>query len=351
MTDPLTSLLVVVGGTAIAILFFWPGTGLVARWRRGLKASERVLSEDALKYICKCEAKGERATVQGVAGNLNTSVNDAAEVLQNLEKKRMVFDEGQSFRLTDDGRRYALNIIRAHRLYERFLAEKTGYREEEWHERAERREHRLSPEEVEELDRRLGSPTHDPHGDPIPTPTRDLVHHGGRPLTTKSPGTPLRIVHLEDEPETVYAQLAAIGLRPGMTVLVSEATKERIRFWAEGNEHVLAPIVAANIAVVPLPREEEVETAAEERLSAIGPGETAEVIRIARASRGPERRRLMDLGVLPGTPVTREFTSPSGGVSAYRIRGALIALRDDQAVQIHVRREGSGDGEGEEAVH
>ncbi|MFH1278312.1 MAG: metal-dependent transcriptional regulator [Candidatus Eisenbacteria bacterium] len=350
MADPLTSLLVVVGGTAVGIFFFWPGTGLFARWRRGMRANRRVLSEDALKYICKCEAKGEPATVQGIAGNLNTSVNDVAEILQQLEERRMLFEDGQHFRLTDNGRQYALNIIRAHRLYEHFLAEKTGYREEEWHERAERREHRLTPAEVDELDRRLGSPTHDPHGDPIPTPTRDLVFHGGRPLTTVSTGGPLRIVHLEDEPETVYAQIAAIGLRPGMTVLVTERTKERIRFWADGNEHVLAPIVAANIAVAPLPDEQEVEFAREERLSAIDRGETAEVIRIARASRGPERRRLMDLGVLPGTRITREITSPSGGASAYRIRGALIALRDDQAVQIHVRRGGADETEEKEAA-
>ncbi len=322
----------------MALLLFWPGSGLIPRWRRSSQLTERVLIEDALKFICKREAKGYPPTLQSVAGNLNISINEAAGVLANLEERSMVRQEENTFLLSETGREYALNIVRAHRLWERYLADRTGFAEEEWHDRAERQEHSLTPKEVEALARKLGSPTHDPHGDPIPTPTHDMVFHGGKPLPGADREQPLRIVHIEDEPETVYAQLVAEGLRPGMTVFMTESTPERVRFLADGDEHVLAPILASNIAVVPLPREEEAPVEESERLTSLRPGESAEVVQIARSSRGPERRRLMDLGILPGTVIRAEMESPSGDLCAYRVRGALIALRGEQAHSIRIRR-------------
>ena len=62
------------------------------------------------------------------------------------------------------------------------------------------------------------------------------------------------------------------------------------------------------------------------------------VLNIARTSRGSERRRFMDLGILPGTVITAEIASPSGDPTAYRIRDALIALRREQAELIRVQR-------------
>ena len=58
----------------------------------------------------------------------------------------------------------------------------------------------------------------------------------------------------------------------------------------------------------------------------------------ASASRGAERRRLFDLGILPGTKITAEFESPSGNPAAYKVRGAVIALRENQAQHIKVKR-------------
>jgi len=300
--------------------------------------TERVLREDALKYICKREAKGYPPTVHSVAGNLHVSINRMAEILGRLEEKRLVRQDGELFRLTPEGQAVALNVIRAHRLWERYLADETGLDETEWHDRAERMEHALSPDDVDRLAERLGSPTHDPHGDPIPTATRRSVFHGGRPLTAADTRVPLRIVHLEDEPEAVYMQLVAVGIRPGMTALVVESTQERVRFLADGDEHVLAPILASNISVVPIRREEAEPQETGERLSLLRPGESAEVVRISRACRAPERRRLMDLGVLPGTRIAAEMRSPTGGLVAYRVRGAVVALRPEQTDRILVKR-------------
>ncbi len=70
-------------------------------------------------------------------------------------------------------------------------------------------------------------------------------------------------------------------------------------------------------------------------LADLQPGETAEVVAVH--SQGPERRRLLDLGIVPGTRVTAELRSPLSDPVAYRVRGALIALRRNQAEQIEVR--------------
>jgi DtxR family Mn-dependent transcriptional regulator len=164
-----------------------------------------------------------------------------------------------------------------------------------------------------------------------------MVPHGGRPLTTLEVDELARIVHLEDEPPTVYAQLVAERLRPGTQLRLAEISPQRVRFWADGDEHVLAPIVAANVSVVPLPQSQEApESVPSERLADLKPGEKARVVNISPASRGTERRRLLDLGILPGTLVEAEMTSPSGDPTAYRIRGAVIALRREQAKHIYI---------------
>jgi DtxR family Mn-dependent transcriptional regulator len=179
--------------------------------------------------------------------------------------------------------------------------------------------------------------THDPHGDPIPTAQGELVLHGGEPLSTMRLDKQLRIVHIEDEPDMVYAQLVAEGLHPGMLVQIIESGPQRIRFLANGTEHLLAPIVASSISVIEIPHEAPEAKIVGEPLSILKPGETGEVLTLSPRFRGSERRRMMDLGILPGTVIQAEMNSPSGDPTAYRIRGALIALRDDQADLIRIK--------------
>jgi DtxR family Mn-dependent transcriptional regulator len=255
-----------------------------------------------------------------------------------MQRKELISVQGDELRLTSVGSRSALQIIRAHRLWERYLATETGYTEEEWHDQADRFEHLLAPEAAEALDTRLGRPTHDPHGDPIPTADGELVLHGGQPLTSMPLDEPLRIVHIEDEPEAVFAQLMAEGLYTGMRVRQMEQSSHRVRFWADGDEHVLAPIVAANISVVSAAQEEPAIAEQALPLNKLLPGQHGSVLALSPRLRGAERRRMMDLGVLPGTEIKAEMTAPGGQPTAYRIRGALIALRSDQAEMIHITK-------------
>lgn len=298
--------------------------------------AERILSEDVLKHVYKCEQNGRRPTLESIAGVLQVSANEASQLISNMAAHNLLKLDNGDFHLTADGTNYAVQVIRAHRLWERYLADETGFAEAEWHDRAERAEHTLSPAEVDALAARLGHPTHDPHGDPIPSASGEFVPHGGQPLSALEEGQIARIVHLEDEPPVVYAQLVAEGLYPGLEILLKEKSVERLRFVAGGEEQVLAPMLARNVTVVPL--EAATVSTPYERLSTLKIGQTARVVSLSPACRGPERRRFMDLGILPGTVIKAEMVSPSGDPTAYLIRQSLIGLRKEQADNIFINR-------------
>lgn len=337
MIDPRLALFFATVLLVGAVALFWPDSGLIWKLRRAFRASERVLTEDALKHVFDCEYKGRIANLQSLAGVLAVSGNRAAEILQQLEARELIQPEEGGYRLTSDGRSYALRVIRIHRLWERHLSDETGYDPAVWHQQAELHEHTTPPEEVEAMAARMGHPRYDPHGDPIPTSGGDILPPQGRPLTEMELDTLGEIVHVEDEPEAIYAQLVAEGLHPGMRVRLLEASPERIRFEAESEEHILAPVLAANLSVVALTRDEEM-AGPFEKLSALEPGESAKVVSISAFLRPQERRRMLDLGLLPGTEVLAEIRSPAGDPTGYRIRGAVIALRREQADQIQVER-------------
>tara|TARA_B100000949_G_C14226649_1_gene427028 strand:+ start:88 stop:1143 length:1056 start_codon:yes stop_codon:yes gene_type:complete len=334
-----TGLIIVGLITVLIYLVFRPQRGYFWQWRSLLRLSERVLSEDALKHLYDCEYEQRIATVQSLSGVLGRAVDQVAGLIEQIEACELVISVGASLQLTSKGREYALRIIRAHRLWEHYLSEETGLSESDWHKRAEQQEHRMSLSEADKLATRMGNPPYDPHGDPIPTEKGDLPPRQGQPLTTLAVGERATIAHLEDEPELVYAQLVAEGLHPLMIVQLTNISAERICLWAEGEEHVLAPIVAANISVIPLPAQQRVHETFE-TLASLKPGDKATVVRLSPTCRGMERRRLMDLGILPGTIVAAEMTSPTGDPTAFRIRGALIALRAEQTSYIQISDQG-----------
>ena len=320
----------------LAAALFLPRIGLVARWRHARRLAARFRREDALKFILKTEANRQTPTIEAVAGSLQMKPSAAAELLKDMEAHGLVsYDEGR-LRLQPGGRDIALHVVRAHRLWESYLADQTGVAEKDWHHRAERQEHLLSREETEFLARRLGHPTRDPHGDAIPEAGGDLEGDAGRPLNVAEVHVPLRIVHIEDEPETIYSQILAQGLRPGMTATVLEKSPQRIRFWADGREHVLAPLLANNLSVIPLTADEASELYGEQHLAELRPGQHGRVLGLSPACRGAERRRLLDLGFVPGTEIEVDLVSPMGDPIAYRVRGAVVALRREQAELIRM---------------
>jgi DtxR family Mn-dependent transcriptional regulator len=336
MLDPLYALLIGVGLLVFISFLLWPGSGLVWKIQKRRELTEKVLIEDTLKYIFKCERNQKTCTLEGLAGALSTSLGRASEILAITQARDLLEMSENSFRLTEAGRATATQIVRAHRLWERYLADTTGFEESDWHPQADRLEHKLSQEELDRISARLGYPTHDPHGDPIPNRWGELIHHGGIPLSDLPAQMPARIVHIEDEPDVIYAQILAEELYPQMILEVDEITANRIRFWSDEQEHILAPIVAANISVVPLADENHQTESEGVPLDTLQPGQAGLVTGISPLSRGVERRRLLDLGIIPGTEVGVEMVSPGGDPTAYLIRGTVIALRSSQARLIRV---------------
>ncbi|MGB5873050.1 MAG: metal-dependent transcriptional regulator [Bacteroidota bacterium] len=335
------SIALVVGTVLIAVLLalFLPKRGLVARWQQFQRNTSRVLAEDALKHVYDCEYKNVHSSLQSIAGALAISPDKAIRLVSRLEGMGLVSSRANALTLTADGRSYALRIIRVHRLLEHYLADETGLHETEWHKEAERQEHRLAPGEVDALAARMGNPGFDPHGDPIPTANGDLPTPIGIPLTDLEGGGIGTIVHIEDEPPTVYAQLVAQGLYPGMQIRMVESIRDRIRFAANEEERILAPLLARNITIRRIPVEEKLE-GPHKTLASVKAGEAAVVVGISKACRGQQRRRLMDLGIIPGTKIAAEMQSVGGDPTAYRVRGALVALRKLQAKHIFVEPEG-----------
>jgi len=336
MFDPLYALLIGLGLLGLTGFLFWPGSGLIWKIQKRRELTEKVLIEDALKYIFKCERNQQTCTLESLAGALSTSMSQASEILSLTQAKGLLEMRENNFRLTETGKMTATQIVRAHRLWEKYLADSTGFGESDWHQQAERLEHKLSEEELDRISASLGYPTHDPHGDPIPNRWGELIPHGGIPLSDLSVQTPARIVHIEDEPDVIYAQIVAEELHPQMVLEVDEITTNRIRFWSEDKEHVLAPIVAANISVVPLVDENHLQPSEGVPLDTLQLGQAGLVTEISPLSRGVERRRLLDLGIIPGTEIGVEMVSPGGDPTAYRIRGTVIALRNSQARLIRV---------------
>lgn len=314
MGDPGLNLAIFVASAVIVAVVLWPTHGLLGRARRHRQLAGRVLLEDALKHVYHQQDRDEPCTLASLGGSLEVSSQRVVALVTRMQERRLLRVEDGRIQLTGDGARYAVQVIRAHRLWERYLADETGVDPLEWHSRAEAQEHTLTREQADALAERLGNPRYDPHGDPIPTAEGVLPAADVELLSTLEPNDRAVVTHIEDEPHAVYAQLLDLGVCLGMELRVLERTDDRAVCEADGRRIELSPLAAGNVTI------RRIEGAAEngdgERLIALEPGESAEVTRISPACRGLERRRLMDLGLVPGTHIQLERRGLTGGLSA-----------------------------------
>jgi DtxR family Mn-dependent transcriptional regulator len=307
----------------------------LAGWRRGSGSQARQQTEDALKHMFEQEYRGRHASLASLSGALHLRDRATMTLVTRMQTGGLLEARGAEFDLTAEGRRVALQIIRAHRLLERYFADEARLPLRQVHAAAERREHSLSADDVERLAASLGYPTVDPHGDPIPSREGALAPASGTSATSWPAETRGRIVHLEDEPPISFAQIVAAGLRVGQVVQVVESTPERIVLTDGENEYRLAPAVAANVFLAPAS-----EAAAEDdvvRLADLARRDWAEIVALDPACQGFSRRRLMDLGFTEGARVRPVLQTFAGDPRGYEIRGTVVALRREQASQVLVR--------------
>jgi DtxR family Mn-dependent transcriptional regulator len=319
---------------ALAVLL--PTYGLAAQVRVHRAAVARERTENALKHLLRQATDGHSASFQSLKGELGLGDRVLLALTERLEHEGLIHSDGTHLKLTAAGERLALHVVRAHRLWEVYLAEELGMPVDRIHAEAERQEHRLSPEQVDRLSAWMGHPNVDPHGDPIPTSDGVMPDAPGTVLSAWPLSTPARIVHLEDEPPLAYAQLTAEGLKLGQVVRVIERTPARMVLSDGENEFRLAPMLAANVHVVaageaPVPLDGVIP------LSKLPSGTAADIVALDPSFRGFARRRLLDLGFTPGARIRSELATFTGDPRAYRLRGTTIALRREQSDRVLVR--------------
>jgi DtxR family transcriptional regulator, Mn-dependent transcriptional regulator len=306
----------------------------IRRLRARDVAGRRAHLEDALKHLFELEYRGRRASFASLGGALKIDDRRLMQLVERLQQQGLVRAEGQEFRLTADGERVARQIVRAHRLLERYFADEARLPLPAVHTAAEHREHTITREQVDALDAFLGYPRVDPHGDPIPASDGKMQPAADTPVTAWPAGRFGRITHLEDEPPLAYAQILAEGLQIGQVVRVVDSTPERIVLTDGENEYRLAPAVAANVFLAPAAKPVETDIVP---LADLADRRLAVVTALADQCQGFSRRRLMDLGFTPGARLEPVLDTFAGDPRAYRVRGTTVALRRDQARHVLVR--------------
>ena len=244
----------------------------------------------------------------------------------------------EQLKLTEKGEQHALKLIRAHRIYEQYLAEHSGYAPTEWHERAHRMEHLISDEEQSRIASLLGNPLFDPHGDPIPTQSLAMMPNDTCELPLKE-HTWWRITHVEDDDKKLFKQITDLGLTKDSIIYITEINSISFSFKYEG-EQMCLPLVALEAMNRVEVTKEEAESMPEtraQRLTTIQANEQAIIVGLSPSCRGALRRRLMDLGFVKGSRIAIDMKSPMGNPVAYVVRGTAIALRHDQAQYILIQ--------------
>ena len=337
MISPAIYLLLFVLIILLLTLLFYPKKGVYWRIINSLKQDNKVLIEDILKKLYHAEDNGNNLTSNDVIDAINSSPKKILETITDMETKNLINFKNGAIKLSETGLDYALKIIRVHRLWEKYLSEKTGFAKKDWHEIAEKMEHKINSTQAKELATNLGNPRFDPHGDPIPTETGEIEPIQGKPLPNYKEGTIGRIIHIEDEPEIIYKQILAEDLHIGSHIHIIENNEKRIIFHSEGEEFILAPVVANNITISELLKEDisEEDTF---RLSKLKEGEKAKIIGISHECRGEIRRRLLDLGFVINTKIQVDLSSPMNNPRAYLVRDTSIAIRNEQAKYILIEK-------------
>lgn len=175
-----------------------------------------VSIEDYAKAIYVLEERHGVASTSALAERLGISPPAVSAMVKKLAALGYVTHvRYRGVRLTDEGRRVALEVLRHHRLLETYLAEELGVPWDRVHAEAEVLEHVLSEGLEERIAAKLGEPTYDPHGDPIPGADGTVVELATVALDALGPGDRGRFVRVSDSDPKLLRELAGLGIGPG----------------------------------------------------------------------------------------------------------------------------------------
>jgi len=179
-------------------------------------------AEDYLKAIYSLSEHGDAASTSAIADTLAIQPASVTGMVKRLAEAGLLEHVPyRGVRLTNPGKLEALRVVRRHRVLETYLCERLGYSWHDVHEEAERLEHAASDQLIEQMSRALGSPSHDPHGAPIPTITGAIEETDPVTLADSPAGTRLRIRAVRDEDSEDLRSIAEEGLMPGTLVTIT----------------------------------------------------------------------------------------------------------------------------------
>jgi DtxR family Mn-dependent transcriptional regulator len=207
--------------------------------------------QDYLKTIYKLQETGPVSTTK-IAKELNISGASVTGMLKRLASMGMVdYNSYKGVKLTSNGEKIALEILRHHRLLELYLKEMLGFSLEKVHDEACRLEHHISPEFLEKIDDLLGNPQFDPHGHPIPQRDGNLPSLQENVLLEIDPGRTVTISRLADNDPEMLAYFETQGLVPSVVIQVMEKAPFNgpITIKLNGQNKILGNEVARNIYV------------------------------------------------------------------------------------------------------
>jgi len=177
--------------------------------------------ENYLKTIFHLQTKEDNVSTNELAEKLQAKPASITDMMKKLKTRKLVnYQPYQGFRLTPEGKKVALSIIRRHRLWEYFLAEKLKFNWDEVHEIAEQMEHVSSKKLIDKLDEYLGYPKFDPHGDPIPD-TNGKMETGKQVNLSELPvDKPAKVCFIANQTELLMEHLDQKKINIGASIVV-----------------------------------------------------------------------------------------------------------------------------------
>ena len=179
--------------------------------------------EDYLKVIYVLETDGEKATTTAIAQALDVSNASVTNMLKKLAGMNLIVHESyKGAELSPAGKKVALEILRHHRLLELYLKEVMGYSWDEVHDEAEKLEHHISEQFEDRIAELLNHPTHDPHGDPIPTKDGVMPEKATLALNEAEINTLYMLGRVRDQNPELLRYLEQQGVLPGVELTIIE---------------------------------------------------------------------------------------------------------------------------------
>ncbi|MCI0448841.1 MAG: metal-dependent transcriptional regulator [Chlorobi bacterium] len=209
--------------------------------------------EDYLKNIYHIQEEGGKANTGNLASILSVSPASVSEMVTKLSKQGWIENEPyHGFKLTGEGEKISIALIRKHRLLEVFLYQNMNYQWDEVHAEAERIEHVVSDKFIDKLDEYLGYPKFDPHGDPIPDKNGKIPPTHYKLLNSAAPEKDYTIAKVNDSSREILKYLSKIGLKLNSKIHLSEKIEfdGSVLITLSGKKHLLSQKMSENIFVV-----------------------------------------------------------------------------------------------------